>query len=202
MPTCSRCALNKAKIENELLLTLQLPNHCNIAWTKKLYHYYIHWRRKMFYSEGAKHVFSWVSYNLLKFDIRSHYAVQSTTSMQSMLKLGGSGGMPPSWKLYSCMEIVSGGILYTRKIKLLPIFFLILGKVDSYLFNLRGRILFIISPAMTLHFPKNIFVYYLKHLQAILVAYSALHGCYHFWGWHWRLLRFCSIEEFSTLTMA
>ena len=40
----------------------------------------------MFYTGGAKHILSYME---------SDYVVRSTTSMQSMLKLGGSGGMPP-----------------------------------------------------------------------------------------------------------
>ena len=45
-----------------------------------------HRRRKMFYTGGAKHILSYME---------SDYVVRSTTSMRSMLKLGGSGGMPP-----------------------------------------------------------------------------------------------------------
>ena len=53
----------------------------------------------MFYDGGAKHIF-WLSqlHDQPKSHVRSlytYYVVQSTTSMQSMLKLGGSGGMPP-----------------------------------------------------------------------------------------------------------
>ena len=50
--------------------------------------YASHRCKKMFYSEGAKH-------NQLKSDVRSLCIVQSTTSLQSMLKLGGSAGMLP-----------------------------------------------------------------------------------------------------------
>ena len=53
----------------------------------------------MFYTGGAKHILSY-QHRQPKCDVRIafnpiSYVVRSTISMQSMLKLGGSGGMPP-----------------------------------------------------------------------------------------------------------
>ena len=67
-----------------------------------------------------------------KFDVRSHYVVQSTSSMQSMLKLGGSGACPQE-NFENCMlawRLILVAFNIQEKVKLVPIFFLILGKVD------------------------------------------------------------------------
>ena len=66
-----------------------------------------------------------------KFDVRSHYVVH-TSSMQSMLKLGGSGACPQE-NFENCMlawRLILVAFNIQEKVKLVPIFFLILGKVD------------------------------------------------------------------------
>ena len=58
----------------------------------------------MFYTGGAKHILSYME---------SDYVVRSTTSM---LKLGGSGGMPPRKFLkITCSEIDFGGNFHKKQ---------------------------------------------------------------------------------------
>ena len=70
----------------------------------------------MFYTGGAKHILSY-QHSQPKCDVRIafspiSYVVRSTISMRSMLKLGGSRGMPPRKILkITCSEIDFGGIL-------------------------------------------------------------------------------------------
>ena len=68
-------------------------------WLLSIINDLVHRCRKMFYGGGVKHIF-WLSqlHDQPKSHVRSlytYYVVQSTTSMQSMLKLGGLGAYPP-----------------------------------------------------------------------------------------------------------
>ena len=61
----------------------------------------------MFYTGGAKHILSYME---------SDYVVRSTTSMRSMLKLGGVGACPPRKILKTtCSEIDFGGNFYKKQ---------------------------------------------------------------------------------------
>ena len=75
----------------------------------------------MFYGGGAKHIY-WLSqlHDQPKSHVRSlytYYVVQSTTSMQSMLKLGGLGACPPRkiLKNIACLEMDFGDIFTYKK---------------------------------------------------------------------------------------